>query len=59
MAISKLNKKKIIIKDLIIPISKIPVLGENSMLKEALETMSEYKFGVCFCIKKMANCQEC
>lgn len=47
-----LNKKKITIKKLIIPVSKAPVLYEKNLLKEALETMSKHKIGVCFCIKQ-------
>ena len=46
------NNKKYSINSLIIPISKIPVLGEKNMLKEALEEMMKYKFGICFCVKK-------
>ena len=46
------NKKKYLIKNLIISKSKIPVLGEKNILKEALEAMMKHKFGVCFCIKK-------
>ena len=47
-----LIKKKYLINNLLIPISKIPVLGEKNILKEALEEMMKHKFGVCFCIKK-------
>lgn len=47
-----LNKKNTSIKKLIIPLSKAPVLGETNLLKEALETMSKYKIGVCFCVKQ-------
>tara|TARA_Y100001935_G_C17261144_1_gene486475 strand:- start:210 stop:623 length:414 start_codon:yes stop_codon:yes gene_type:complete len=46
------SNKKYLIKNLLIPVSKIPVLGEKNILKEALEEMMKYKFGVCFCIKK-------
>ncbi len=46
-----LNKKKYPIKNLIIPKSKIPILGEKNILKEALESMMKLKFGVCFCVK--------
>jgi CBS domain-containing protein len=45
------NKKKFPIKNLIIPKSKIPILGEKSILKEALESMLKLKYGVCFCVK--------
>ncbi len=45
-----LNKKKI--KDLIIPKSKIPVLFEKNVLKDALDKMSKFKFGICFCVDK-------
>ena len=45
-------KKKYLINNLLIPISKIPVLGEKNILKEALEGMMKHKFGICFCIKK-------
>lgn len=51
MAFKKLNKKSKI-KNFLISISKIPVLYENDMLKDALEKMSSLKYGVCFCIKK-------
>ena len=47
-----LSKKNFFIKSLIIPKSKIPILGEKNILKEALEAMMKHKFGVCFCIKK-------
>ena len=47
-----LNKKNLLVKDFIIPINKIAVLRENSLLKEAIELMSKVKYGVCFCIKK-------
>jgi len=43
-------KKKFLVKNLIIKKNKIPILRENSLLKEALEAMSNYKFGVCFCV---------
>ncbi len=46
------SNKKYLINNLLIPVSKIPVLGEKNILKEALEEMMKYKFGVCFCIKK-------
>ena len=46
------SNKKYLIKNLLIPVSKIPVLGEKNILKEALEEMMKYKFGVCFCVKK-------
>lgn len=45
-----LNKKNI--KDLIIPKSKIPVLFEKNVLKDALDKMSKFKFGICFCVDK-------
>ena len=47
-----LNKKKIIVKNLIIKIKNIPVLREKSLLKEALELMSKLKYGICFCVNK-------
>lgn len=46
------SNKKYLINNLLIPVSKIPVLGEKNILKEALEEMMKYKFGVCFCVKK-------
>ena len=46
------NNKKYLINNLLIPISKIPVLGEKNILKEALEEMMKFKFGICFCVKK-------
>ena len=52
-----LNNKKYLINDLILPLSKIPVLAEKNILKEALEYMMKHKYGVCFCIKKMENSQ--
>tara|TARA_A100001011_G_scaffold325702_1_gene348835 strand:- start:19 stop:444 length:426 start_codon:yes stop_codon:yes gene_type:complete len=48
-------KKKILVKDLIIKKSHIPVLNEKSFLKEAIEKMSLYKYGVCFCVNKNGN----
>ena len=52
---SKKLNKNLKIKNLLVPISKIPVLYENDMLKDALEKMSVFKYGICFCIKKMEN----
>jgi len=46
------NKKKILVKEIIIKNNKIPVLREQSLLKEALEKMSSNKFGICFCVNK-------
>ncbi len=46
------NNRKISIKKILIPNSKIPILNERSILKEALELMSKYKFGVSFCTSK-------
>ena len=46
------NKKKILIKEIIIKNKKIPILREQSLLKEALEKMSSNKFGICFCVNK-------
>ena len=45
-------KKKNSLKDLIIDKSKIPIIDEKGVLKEALEAMSKYKYGVCFCVNK-------
>ena len=45
-------KKNFKLKDLIIDKSKIPIIYEKGLLKEALEAMSKYKYGVCFCVKK-------
>lgn len=47
------NKKKI--NNLIVPSSRIPILYGKNLLKEALEQMSKYKLGVCFCINKKGN----
>lgn len=47
-----LNNSKYKIKNLLIPINKIPTLQEESILKEAIEKMIEFKFGICFCIKR-------
>ena len=44
------NSKKILIKNLIIKKKDIPVLREQNLLKEALEAMSKFKYGICFCI---------
>jgi len=54
MASKRLNKN-LKIKNFLVPISKIPVLYENDMLKDALEKMSKLKYGICFCIKKNGN----
>jgi len=45
-----LNKNKLSIKKIVIPNSNIAILKENSILKEALELMNKYKYGVAFCI---------
>ena len=47
-----MSTKKHFLKDLVIDKSKIPIVDEKGLLKDALETMSKYKFGVCFCVKK-------
>ena len=44
------NNKKFLVKDLIIKKKDIPVLREKNILKEALETMSKFKYGICFCV---------
>jgi arabinose-5-phosphate isomerase len=49
---SKKLNKNLKIKNLLVPINKIPVLYENDILKDALEKMSKFKYGICFCIKK-------
>lgn len=46
------NKKKITVKEVLIKKNNIPVLREQSLLKEALEKMSSNKYGICFCINK-------
>ena len=46
------NKEKISIQKVLIKKKKIPVLRETSLLKEALECMSKYKYGVCFCVNE-------
>ena len=46
------TKNKINLKDLIIDKSKVPIIDEKGLLKEALESMSKQKYGVCFCVKK-------
>ena len=45
-----LNNKKFLVKDLIIKKKDIPVLREKNLLKEALEAMSKFKYGICFCV---------
>ena len=47
-----LNKEKISIQKVLIKKKNIPVLRETSLLKEALECMSKYKYGVCFCVNE-------
>ena len=49
------TNKKYLIDNLLIPNSKIPVLGEKNILKEALEEMMKHKYGVCFCVNKHGN----
>ena len=46
------SKENYSIKNVIIDKSNLPILEEKNILKEALEQMSKYKFGVCFCVKK-------
>ena len=48
-------KKKISLKDLLIDKSKIPVMEDKAVLKDALESMSKYKYGVCFCVNKKSG----
>ena len=40
------------LKELIIDKSKIPIIDEKGVLKDALESMSNHKYGVCFCVNK-------
>lgn len=47
-----LNKKKLYVSDAIIPLKGVPILNDKSLLKEALEQMIKFKYGVCFCVKK-------
>ena len=49
------TKNKINLKDLIIDKSKVPIIDEKGLLKEALESMSKQKYGVCFCVKKKSG----
>ena len=44
------SNKKFLVKDLIIKKKDIPVLREKNLLKEALEAMSKFKYGICFCV---------
>jgi len=44
--------KKIKLEKFITSIDTVPILGENSLIKEALEIMTKLQTGVCFCIKK-------
>ena len=46
-----LRNRNILVKNLLIPKSKIPILGEKNILKEALESMMKHKYGICFCVK--------
>lgn len=46
------TRKKILIKDLLIRNDKIPIVYEKGLLKEALESMSKFKYGICFCVSK-------
>ena len=45
-----LSKKKLLVKDLIIKKQNIPVLREMDLLKDALDAMSKFKYGICFCV---------
>ena len=44
-----LNKKKNLVKNFLIPLSKVPVCQKKTLLKVALEKMSKNKIGVCIC----------
>jgi len=44
--------KKIKLEKFITSIDTVPILGENSLIKEALEIMTKLQTGVCFCINK-------
>ena len=41
------NNKSIKVKDVMLPISKIPVVYSDAILKDALEKMSAYGLGIC------------
>ena len=49
------TKKKISLKELIIDKSKIPIIDEKGVLKDALESMSNHKYGICFCVNKKSG----
>ena len=44
----KKSSKDFKIKNLLIPKNKIPVFYENDILKDAIEGMSKFKYGICF-----------
>lgn len=47
-----LNKRNLYVSDAIIPLKGVPILNDKNLLKEALEQMIKFKYGVCFCVKK-------
>lgn len=48
----KKSSKDFKIKNLLIPKNKIPIFYENDILKDAIEGMSKFKYGICFCLKR-------
>jgi CBS domain-containing protein len=44
--------KKIKLEKFITPSDTVPILDENSLIKDALEVMSKLQIGVCFCVNK-------
>ena len=46
------NNTLIRVKDVMLPISKIPVVKQDAILKDALEKMSSYKLGIACVVDK-------
>ena len=42
---------KMLVKDLMISIDKVPIVDESAILKEALEGMCDLKIGICCIIE--------
>lgn len=46
------NKDDILVKNIIIKRKNIPILFEDSLIKDVIEEMNKHALGVCFCISK-------
>ena len=49
------NSDQIKVKDVMLPLSKVPIVENEAILKEALEKMTEYKLGITCIVDKQKH----